>query len=393
MKRFLRSLILCLALPFALAADESVDIFKQIYAQASTYKQKHFALSVLAESKDPVVAFLIEGSLRELVTADRSSLQGAEREFYESLLLLDVTSLGRFLHAESQDDLMAVAKGDFPVNSRAEAIVALGRMRAVAYVGPISALLDSINKNPGVDRTVDEVLANAAIASLGKMGHIDGWKPVFYASQGWYRSKIRLVADEVLPQMVDDPSSAVADVLANDSIALKNAALKQENRSKAPRERKIGVALLALKAGMEAKGATNAEKNAYWSLRSLAMQTLVNLQDGSLEAVEACKQLWALAEIDEKLLILTVYGANKRNEAAVELNAILLDYNRQRAEAGSAAGSGDVLERLAKAAIQNAGKAQNPKAIPGIKAVRENSRWSAGVLLAAEEALKEISGQ
>jgi hypothetical protein len=118
------------------------------------------------------------------------------------------------------------------------------------------------------------------------------------------------------------------------------------------------------------------------------MQDLVGLQDGGLEAVDVCKGQWSVAGLDEKLLILTLYGANKRNEAAVELNSVILDYNRQRADAQT----NNELERLAKAAIQNAGKALNPKALPGLKAVRENSRWSVGVLLAAEEALKAILG-
>jgi hypothetical protein len=389
-KRLSLAVVLSLASLRGLRADESVDIFKQIYATASTYKQKHFALTMLADTKDPIVAFLFESSLKELIKADQSEIQQGDREYFDALLLLDIASLGSFLHEESQDDLMAVAKGVFPVRARAEAIVALGRMRALAYVKPIAALLEGINQGPGADQNADEILANAAIIALGKMGHIDGWKPVFYATQGWYPSKIRIVADEILPVMMDDPSAAVLDVLAQDPVPFKAAALRYEGRSKAPRDRKIAVAVTALKAGTDAKAkaATTLDAAAAWGLRSLAMQDLVNLQDGGLEAVDVCKGLWSGAALDEKLLILTLYGANKRNEAAVELNSVLLDYNRQRADAQSDA----ELERLAKAAIQNAGRALNPKALPGLKAVRENSRWSAGVLLAAEDALKAILG-
>jgi hypothetical protein len=389
-KRLSLAVVLSLASLGASRADESVDIFRQIYATASTYKQKHFALTVLADAKDPVVVFLFEGSLKELIKADQSAIQSGDREYFDALLLLDIASLGGFIHEESQDDLMTVANGAFPVRARAEAVIALGRMRALAYVRPIAALLDGINQGPGADQNSDEILANAAIIALGKMGHIDGWRPVFYATQGWYPSKIRIVADEILPVMIDDPSAAVLEVLASDPVPLKAAALRYEGRSKAPRERRISVAVTALRVGTDAKAKaqTTLDTAAAWGLRSLAMQDLVSLQDGGLEAVDLCKGLWNVAAVDEKLLILTLYGANKRNEAAVELNSVILDYNRQRADAQT----DTELERLAKAAIQNAGKALNPKALPGLKTVRENPRWSASVLLAAEDALKAILG-
>jgi hypothetical protein len=256
-------------------------------------------------------------------------------------------------------------------------------------VEPIAALLTELNLKASAYPSDDEILARACILSLGKMAHLSGWIPVFYASQGRFSSSLRLVADEILPVMLDDPSPAVAEILAKETVPLKTAALKYENRSRAPRERKIAIGITALRAGAEAKGYSPQEKSAAWGLRSLAMQTLINLGDSGMEAVELCKALWPAAELDEKLLILTVYGANKRNEAAVELNSIILDYNRQRTESQA----NQDLERLAKAAIQNAGRSENPKAIPGLKAVTENSHWSSGVRVAAADAMKAILGE
>jgi hypothetical protein len=388
--RRLAAILFMACLPvFRVAADESVDIFKQIYATSDSFKQKYFALSMLVDTKDPIVALLLESTLKELIDSDAAKLGGSEKDAYDALLLLTCTYLGNFLHEESKDDLMRVARMKFSAQIRAEAIISLGRIRALDYIGPIAALLADLNLKPSQDPAADEILANACIISLGKMSSLDGWPPVFYATQGWYSSKVRLVADEILPVMVDDPSPAVAVVISKDAVPLKTLALQYENRSKAPRDRKIMVSILALKAGAAAPILNASDKGAAWALRSLALQNLVTLGDSGLESVETCKLLWPLADLDEKLLILTVYGANKRNEAAVELNSIILDYNRQRNDSLVSAD----LDRLAKAAIQNAGRAENAKAIPALKAVSENSKWSSGVLMAAAEAMKLIIGQ
>jgi hypothetical protein len=376
--------ILFLALP--LAADESEDGYKLLYSQAETPRQKYIALKVMVDMNDPVLATVVAGSLKDMLVTDTGKFSSQDMDYYNKMLILACQGLGNFLYDESQDDIMFLVRNGKDPQVRAEAMISLGKMRAVGYVTEIAGILRDLNSNASSNKESAEILANGCILCLGKMGDIRGWTEVFYASQGWYSNRIRYTAEEILSAMVADPSSAVSDIVAKETVKLKILALRYETRSKAGRDARIAVYLLALRQGLAAKAPGASDQALVKSLRTAAVEGLVSQAEASSESVALYKQFWPVGDVDERLLILSACGFNKNDDCADLVSSIITELNVQKVSGGY----GEDLDRLAKAAIMNAVRAKNAKTVKAIKATATNSSWSSGVIDAANDALKAL---
>ncbi len=386
--RALAALIIsCVVAP--VFADEVTDVYKLLYTQAETQRQKYIALKVMVDLNDPVMATVMEGALKDLLVTDASRFSTLEKDYYEKMLILTCQGLGNFLHEESQDDLMFVARTNKSPVIRSEALISLGKMRAFAYTDEIVRMLRDLNNNTSSSREEAETLANGCIIALGKMGDIKGWTEVFFSSQGWYSNRIRFTAEEVLPNMVDDPTPAISEIIRKESVKLKILALRYETRSKASRENRIAVGVIALREGIAAKAGNASDRALAKSLRTSAIESLISQNDSSQESMAMYDQFWPLADVDERLLILSACGVNKGATAAAFLARIIADFNQDKANDAF----GDDLDRLTKAALINAAKTRHASLVPALKMIAMNSKWSSGMVSAANEALKEISAQ
>jgi hypothetical protein len=381
--------IFLLASSVPVFADEAVEVYKLLYTQAETQRQKFIALKVMVDMNDPVLAIVLAAALKDLLTADTKGFSAQDADYYDKMLILTCQGLGNFLYDDSQDDLMFVVRNNRNPQIRSEALIALGKMRALAYLDDIVGILRDLNANSGTNREEAEILANGCLISLGKMGDIKGWTEVFFASQGWYSNRIRFTAEEILPAMVDDPSPAISEILSKESVKLKILALRYEVRSKASRENRIRIGQIALREGIASRATNASDKALAKSLRTAAMDCLISQNDASPDSLAMYKGYWPNADMDERLLILSAYGVNKGNEAAALLSEVITECNLQKT--GNA--FGDDLDRLTKAAILNAAKTRNPAVIPALKVVASNPAWSSGMTMAASDALKELGAK
>jgi hypothetical protein len=376
--------MLFLALP--LSADETADVYKLLYTQAETQRQKYIALKVMVDMNDPVLASVLAGSLKDMLVADTGKFGAQDKDYYGKALILACQGLGNFLYEDAQDDLMFLARNGKDPQARAEAVIALGKMKAVAYVAEIAGILRDLNANAASNRDDAEILANGCILSLGKMGDVRGWTDVFLASQGWYSNRIRFTAEEILASMVADPSSAVSEIVAKEALKLKILALRYETRSKASRDSRIAVYLLALRQGLAVKASVGTDKALAKSLRTAAVEGLVSQGESGPESLGLYRQFWPAGDTDERLLILSACGLNKSDECAELLSAALGELDSQKA--GGA--YGEELDRLAKAAVMSAARTKNAKTAKAIKAIAANAAWSSSILDLAKDALKSL---
>ncbi len=388
----MRKLALCVVLGLAalgLYANENVEAFKRLYLAAPSIVQKYEIMSVLVELSDASSASVLGEALAELNRMDASKFSVTERDAYFKILRLLCAAVGLYRNAESQDDLLKIALSEYEPNLRAEALIALGRLRALKHVEQIVKLLNSTNMASTADPIFGETLAYGCVMALVKMRDIRGWPSVFEASNSWYTGRIKQAAVAALPAMVDDPTPAARSVIESDTMQKRMLALKFVVESKAPAESKINVCRLALKKGIETRSPLNADKSAATTLRRIATESLISLADGKAETVELYKSAYLTADLDERLLLLAAYGANKSDAAALALNEIIFDFNLTRL---SDLTSSDV-DRLIKAAIQNAGATKNDKVLPSLMAVNANQKWSGSVLKAADDARKQIQAR
>lgn len=387
MRRGILSCLATLFMALPLVADESADVYRLLYTQAETQRQKYIAIKVMVDMNDPVLATVLAGSLKDMLVADTSKFASQDQDYYSKALILACQGLGNFLYDDAQDDLMFLVRNGKEPQVRAEAMIALGKMKALAYVGDIAGILRDLNANASANKDSAEILANGAILALGKMGDVRGWTEVFYASQGWYSNRIRYTAEEILAAMVNDPSPAVSDIVAKESVKLKILALRYETRSKAGRDNRIAVYLAALRQGLSAAATASSDAALAKSLRTAAVEGLVSQAEASPESLGLYKQFWPVGDTDERLLILSACGMNKSDDCAALFTSIINELNLKKA--GGA--YGEELDRLAKAAVMGAARTKNAKAAAAIKGVATNPAWSQGIIDVAKESLKGLS--
>jgi hypothetical protein len=89
---------------------------------------------------------------------------------------------------------------------------------------------------------------------------------------------------------------------------------------------------------------------------------------------------------EERLLGLSALGANGEDPAAEALRDIILKLNAEQRSGVS----DETRNRMAKAAIENAAISRNRLLKPALMSVAANDRWSGGIILAAQNAMKEI---
>lgn len=389
MKRRILTAACVLLLAAGLGADELTDIYKKLYEVSPSIIQKWELMQSLVDSGSAADAPYYAETLAELNSLDTARFKLAEKEAYEKILRLLCAKLGEYAHRESQDELIKIAAGSGSAVLRSDALVALGKVGGVKHIEIVVRMLEELSIKSVPDKIYGEQLAYGCIMALSKFKDIRGWSPVFDASNGWYSGRIKQLAAAALPSIVDDPTEAAKQAIEDDAIEVKRFALKYAMESKASQANKVSTALLGLKKGIETRSVYLSQMREPGLLRKAAMEYLIELGDSGSESVALCRQAWNPADRDEKLLIMSVYGANASDAAGEALADIITTYNLKRLSEVTS----NEEELLMKAAIQNAGKAKNQKAFASLVAVSANSKWSPGVLQEAKLAQDAIKAK
>jgi hypothetical protein len=157
--------------------------------------------------------------------------------------------------------------------------------------------------------------------------------------------------------------------------------------SKAKDGRKIEAAVLALNLGHLKMPRDKNEAKTLSELRKLALRSLVAYKASGPDPVDGCGSSYAKGfDDEERLLALQALGANGSDQSATALRDIILALNVDQ-QAGVA---DDTRNRMARAAIANTVVAKNKIVRPALLAVSVNDKWSNGIILAAQNALKAM---
>jgi len=388
MKRILSLAAVLLALAAGSAfSGEEAEVYRRIYLEAEGLSQKYAAAQNLVRLDDRSTAPVLAEALEELLRTQNSYKDASEKELYARTVRMLAAALGDYKHEESAAFLWDVVEEVSEPLAKAEALVALGKMRALAYAERISLMLRDLNMGPTADRDSGEKVAYGCVVALEKLKDPRGFPPVFYAADGWYSQRVRQQAERALPNILADPTDAIKELLRLESPERKVLALRLNASSRASVERKTEAAALALALGHEKAARDKAEARVMADLRKLALRSLVAYKARGAEAVPATAASYENGyDIEERLLALAALGANGGDAAATALRDVILKLDREQ-KAGVA---DETRNRLAKAAIENAGASKNRILRPALVAVASNDKWSGGIILAAQNAVKEI---
>ena len=126
------------------------------------------------------------------------------------------------------------------------------------------------------------------INALEGLHDITGFRPVFFASTGWYDPAIKTIASVALPNIVDDPGDVIIEIIQDTSVIppIKYEAWREMLRTRAPNESKAKVAAVALATGWYYSTANATWQKNLSEMRMSAIDTIrqYGVQDASVYA-------------------------------------------------------------------------------------------------------------
>lgn len=388
MKRFMCLVlaIMAMAAPLAFASEET-EVYRQIYKDAGSLQQKYSAVLNLVGLGDRSVAPILSDALADLLQRQSSYAAGTDKEIFADMVKVLCKALGDYKYDDAATSLWAVVQQLRDPLARAEALIALGKIHATDYVDRIALMLRDLDIAPGPDKLADEQVAYGCILALEKFRDVRGFMPVFYATDAWYTQRVRQQAERSLANIAADPTDPIMELIRTETAPRKLLALNYNASSKAPVERKVEAALLALRVAESSGPRDKAEAKALSEVRKLALRSLIAFKSTKAEGVPLAVFAYSNGfDDEERLLALRSLGVNATDAAATALRDIIL-----KLDADQKAGiTDDTRNRMVKAAIENGALTKNHILWAALVAVSSNERWSGGILLAAQTALKEI---
>jgi hypothetical protein len=372
----------------SLFGSELTEVYRQIYLESVSLREKYNAAQELIALDDRSIAPILSEAFAELIRTQNNYKEATEKALYGQTVRLIAGALGEYKYADSASLLWdAVQQVEDPL-ARSEALIALGRMRAMDYAEKIALMLRNLDFAPTADTDAGEKLAYGCIVALEKLKDVQGFAPVFFATDGWYSQRVRQQALRSLPNITSDPTDPVKELITNEATPRKIKALQLELGSAAPEARKTETATLALSLGhLKADANKRAEAKDFGDLRKLALRGLIGLKAANADAVDPMTTSYANGfDDEERLLALAALGTNATDGAATALRDILMKLNDDIKNGLS----DETKVRMAEAAIAGAAATRSPIVRPVLVMIANNNKMSNRLINAAQAALKNL---
>jgi hypothetical protein len=344
MKKFLSALLfLALGTISFVSADEKSAVWDRIYRNAVNDEMRYAVLLNIRELHDRQFGTLLTDALTDLVSRRIELGDNNEVEVKVRLATAIIQELGDLKEVAAADQIFQVFKeiNNYPF-LKAEAAMALGKIRATDYIPDLVRALSDLNLSPDRDKAAaQEIVAFGLVQALATMKDARGFEPVFFASIGWYgpQRKVKETARDMLKTMVDDPTDSLLNILQGQAQSgNKLSALEAEEQSKAPDSRKASVALAALEDGVRIVTTDIVETTQWADLRKKALAVLVETKDKTPAAAALFKQEYKTAALardtSEILSIIQVLGVNGTPESLSFLIELMSGFNVRAGTAG-----------------------------------------------------------
>jgi HEAT repeat protein len=384
------------------ADSEELQMYTDLYNGAGTIAARLAVLRQAAEAKLPDSAEFFARALTRLNTEYPDIKTNSERDAADASARLICPILGDAKYADAGPDLWRLANSMVTLppsqNSpliRADAIMALGRANAVAFLPQVVLLLEDLNSSPPADRNTqiqNERIAYGAIIALENFRDPAGYLPVFFASTGWYSNRVKNQASVSLPNIMDDPTEQLVSVLEGPGYdyTIKHLALRTEERSQAPDENKAVAAVAALAEGWRASTSDVHLRNELGQMRKLAISMIrrYGTQDAAVYPLLDRSYREGI-DVNERMDVTEALAALGSEDAARLLMTALQDLHTRRTRDTW----GPAEEQLIRRVIPALGDTGQTIARPLLDMVRNSPVHTSAVQVLARDAIRKISGQ
>ncbi len=388
MKRSIILLAVFLCSAAGAFASEELDIYTYLYSTASTPVERLGILKGIAESKLDGAGQLYAQALAQVLLEQPTLRTIAEKEAADETVRLLSTLLGDSKYTAAAGDLWRVVQNFSNPLVKAEALIAMGRIRNPDYLEQILKTLSELNLKPTSDPEAGEKIAYGAILALEKYRAPAGYIPVFFASVGWYNRRIKEQAAKSLPYIIDDPSEPISAILLSSSYSydVKLIALQKQEASKAAVSAKAAVAAIALGESWRASTSDQIQRMTLANTRKLSIDMLRRYGTSDAAVVPLLKQSYEKGvDTEERLAAVTALPAVSSDDAVRALSGFLLGLNTKRRDNNITQED----ERMVRAVIPALGATASPLARVALRNV-DTLDWTNAVKVLAAEALKKI---
>jgi len=387
-----KSIIICIlmisAAVWGFAASEDVDVYAYLYNTALTNSGQLDILQNMSEARLSGAGEFYATALKKLLAEYKNIKDTTELNAANDQAILLSALLGAEKYAKAADDLWRLQSGFSAPLVKAEALMALGKIRATAYLPQVIRVLETLNTSPTPDRLNGERVAFGAIIALEKFQDPSGYLPVFFASVGWYSKRITDQARNSLPLIAKDPVPYMVEVIkgAGYDYPTKFAALKTIETAKLDSKDKAAVAVTAFAEGWRGSSADVQLKTTLADIRKMAMN-MINRYKTTDEAVyplleKSFSNGYDRQEILEAIATLASLGTD---ESAQLLSKFLTVLNEKRRN-DNIKQEEEQLVRAIIPAIGQAGRALSRQSLIQVGA----SGWPPAVKKLADDAMKKL---
>jgi hypothetical protein len=393
MKRLFTIILLALVAVWGFAGSEELEIYSYLYDGALTNSEQLAILQNVAELKITGAGEFYAGALHRLVTGYQTIRDVTEKSAADEQATLLAELLGNEKHNAAAPDLWRVVETFADPLVKAEALMALGKMRATAFLPQVIKVLADLNATSTPDRLLGERIAFGAIIALEKYQDPSCYLPVYFASTGWYSDRIKNQAKKSLALISEDPTEYMTQVIQSGgyNYQTKLVALQSVEDSGVSNVSKAGVAVTALSEGHRAATTVVAQRTALNQMRKLAINMIYRYgteNEAVYPLLERSYKQFAErndGDRDEALDAIVTLAALGSDESARRLSAFLMTLNQKR-QSNTITRKDEDLVREIIPALGKTGRAIGRPALNSVTALG----WTDAVKNLAREALKDI---
>jgi len=369
------------------SASEEVQIYEYLYNATPTNAGQLDILQDMAESRLSGAGEFYAKALRKLISEYKNIKDATQKNAADEQAMLLSALLGAEKYTQAASDLWLVVDGFSAPLVKAEALMALGKIRATNYLPQVIRVLESVNAAPTTDRLNGERIAFGAIISLEKYGDPTGYLPVFFASTGWYSDRIKSQAVKSLPLISDDPTPFMLQVVRGSGYdyPAKYGALRTIAAAKVDDKNKADVAVAALAEGW--RSATNDVqlRATLAEMRKMAIPMIARYKTDDESVYPLLERSYNLGDLDEKYAAIRALGLLGTEEAARRLAGFLLDLNA-KSRSGNIRQDDERIVREVIPALGRTGRSEGREALTMVSA----SSWTPAVQALANDALRRL---
>jgi len=376
---------LCAAGAFA---SEAMDVYTFLYEQATSLQERLAVLKSLSDQDIDGAGQLYAQALSQLLQEFPSLKTTAERDAADQSARLLAQLLGNTKYTAAAGDLWRVVMNFSNPLVKADALIAMGKLRNPDYAELIEKLLTSLNLKPPTDPEAGEKIAYGAILALEKYQQPSGYLPVFFAATGWYNKRIREQAERSLPYILENPEAPLSDLITSSAYTydIKLLALQRMEASKAEGEAKARLAGIALSEGWSSATMDVKQRVQLGNIRKLAIDMIRRYKTTDTRVLPLLERSYKEGiDMEEKLTAIAALSAIGTDESARLLSSFLLALNAKR----KANNITQEDEQLVRAVIPALGATGKSVARPALQAV-EYQDWTNYVKVLAQDALQQI---